>query len=1274
MSKPLPRVVPPAGQAYPVPKPRKRTQSTLSEQSTAPPVPQPRRKSLCSILDSEMPQLQVVSSKEGVNSKLGSPVSEEIEPQPNTDGSNKPDQKTNIPKTEHKPSTDSSTESQVKPSADLPSGSDHKPGTDLSSGSDHKPGTDLSSGSDHKPSADLSSGSDHKPSGDLSSGSDQKPSIILSNASDHKSSADLSTEADVNECDHKTSNELSTDCQMKPRADLSNGSDKPSTDLFNGSYKPSSDLADDSDVRPIRDHDTESDDKCSANLTPESRVKPNVDPSRGSVKLSVSLPNDSDGKPSSDVDDSKRNPTVDPSTETPSADFEASEHQPSSDCDESQPSSSADLSNASDHKPTPDLSTESPHKPSSDLSLDSRNKMSSDGITKTQEKPLISETDLQSNHHGDWRGVTEESGEGGVKSSMCSASQGGTTESGQPKSRDSLFMGSRISQPRSCPRHTPSMRVSRRKHRFADCQVTAVNQPREQKPRGGSVVCRSGWLEVWQARRHKMMWVEFNGKTLSMFKKRTDKFTETVFPVSCITNVRPGEGGKFFVSTLKKQYEFLAPSEGGRDGWVSSLGTPQKEATPEQIEQQGPLGLRELRTKVYAALRGHRLWVYHNKEDFREGVAMTAINMNVAQAKQTGRHSFDLTTPYKIFSFTADSSRELVAWLGSLSRAVKSALSCSEVAERVWGSTWNRNCADCWSPDPEWASVNLLVVICDNCAGQHRAMGTAVSKVRSLKMDKSVWTEPLIQLFILYGNKSANELWGDQVPSAEQICPESSAEQRRAFIWAKYKQGRYRQLHPLYRSQEQMHQRLCEVGVTADVSETLALLCSGARVSIHQGEPSQPSPISLAEQAGQAMQAELLRQNQFTEAPFQDTGVDPSPSENRSLQDTEEFHCKLDKDKLVFSEEVDSAPCEVLNLKDVTSLFDCSTGQSHEFEMQILKERLLCTADNQETLRTQLRHIAKVLLPWPVPDSELAGLRCLSRVTAREGKWPEHRDAWVALSGTELLLYLTGGRQGDRLRLTLSENYTFIATEKMFEIISPERTLSLRFEHSQPYEKWGVLLKEALQPPPSSPSFGGGPLYPSPGRGSTRVPDPIERCISHITQHGLTVEGIYRRCGQVGKISRLVEGLCSTPCRAQFEEGEVGVVDVSGALKQCLKLHTALFPEPHLSHWLQSAGIPGQAERLLGYREVLEQLSDEQRGILSRLFGHLYQVQAYSQVNRMTPENLALVFVPTLFPDHALSTDAVKLTRELITHYTALFHGGEEDDEEDSAGDLFTIL
>lgn len=57
-------------------------------------------------------------------------------------------------------------------------------------------------------------------------------------------------------------------------------------------------------------------------------------------------------------------------------------------------------------------------------------------------------------------------------------------------------------------------------------------------------------------------------------------------------------------------------------------------------------------------------------------------------------------------------------WLGSLNQVILSALSCSEVAHRLWASPWNKVCADCGSANPEWASVNLLVVVCEACAGE----------------------------------------------------------------------------------------------------------------------------------------------------------------------------------------------------------------------------------------------------------------------------------------------------------------------------------------------------------------------------------------------------------------------------------------------------------------------------------------------------------------------------------------------------------------------------
>lgn len=49
--------------------------------------------------------------------------------------------------------------------------------------------------------------------------------------------------------------------------------------------------------------------------------------------------------------------------------------------------------------------------------------------------------------------------------------------------------------------------------------------------------------------------------------------------------------------------------------------------------------------------------------------------------------------------------------------AIAEALSTSEVAERIWAAAPNRFCADCGAAQPDWASINLCVVICKRCAG-----------------------------------------------------------------------------------------------------------------------------------------------------------------------------------------------------------------------------------------------------------------------------------------------------------------------------------------------------------------------------------------------------------------------------------------------------------------------------------------------------------------------------------------------------------------------------
>ena len=50
----------------------------------------------------------------------------------------------------------------------------------------------------------------------------------------------------------------------------------------------------------------------------------------------------------------------------------------------------------------------------------------------------------------------------------------------------------------------------------------------------------------------------------------------------------------------------------------------------------------------------------------------------------------------------------------------------------------NQFCADCLAKNPQWIGFPHGVIICDNCAGAHRSLGSHVSQVKSVVYDK--WT------------------------------------------------------------------------------------------------------------------------------------------------------------------------------------------------------------------------------------------------------------------------------------------------------------------------------------------------------------------------------------------------------------------------------------------------------------------------------------------------------------------------------------------------------
>ncbi|KAK7203142.1 ARF GTPase activator [Myxozyma melibiosi] len=79
----------------------------------------------------------------------------------------------------------------------------------------------------------------------------------------------------------------------------------------------------------------------------------------------------------------------------------------------------------------------------------------------------------------------------------------------------------------------------------------------------------------------------------------------------------------------------------------------------------------------------------------------------------------------------------------------------------------NAICADCGnSSKVEWVSINLMVVLCIECSGLHRSLGTHISKMRSLTLDTTSFTADFVEALVRIGNRNANMVWEGQ-PNAK---------------------------------------------------------------------------------------------------------------------------------------------------------------------------------------------------------------------------------------------------------------------------------------------------------------------------------------------------------------------------------------------------------------------------------------------------------------------------------------------------------------------------
>ncbi|XP_011714530.2 arf-GAP with Rho-GAP domain, ANK repeat and PH domain-containing protein 3 isoform X1 [Macaca nemestrina] len=800
----------------------------------------------------------------------------------------------------------------------------------------------------------------------------------------------------------------------------------------------------------------------------------------------------------------------------------------------------------------------------------------------------------------------------------------------------------------------------------------------------------SGWLDklspqgnyVFQRR-----FVQFNGRSLMYFGSDKDPFPKGVIPLTAIEMTRSSKDNKFQVITGQRVFVFRTESEAQRDTWCSTLqsclkeqrllGHPRPPQPPRPL-RTGMLELRGHKAKVFAALSPGELALYKSEQAFSLGIGICFIELQGCSVRETKSRSFDLLTPHRCFSFTAESGGARQSWAAALQEAVTETLSDYEVAEKIWSNRANRHCADCGSSRPDWAAVNLGVVICKQCAGQHRALGSGISKVQSLKLDTSVWSNEIVQLFIVLGNDRANRFWAGTLPPGEGLHPDATPGLRGEFISRKYRLGLFRKPHPQYPDHSQLLQALCAAVAGPNLLKNMTqLLC----VEAFEGEepwsppaldgscpglvPPDPSPGVYNEVVVPATYSGFLYCGPVTNK------AGPSPP-RRGRDAPPRLWCVLGAALEMFASENSPEPLSLIQPQDIVCLGvsppPTDPGDLDRFPFSF---ELILTGgriqhfgtDGADSLEAWTSAVGKWFSPLSCHQLLGPGLLRLGRLWLRS---PSHTapapGVWLSgfglLRGDHLFLCSAPGpgppAPEDMVHLRRLQEISVVSAadtpdkKEYLVLVETGRTLYLQGEGRLDFTAWNTTIGGA--------AGGGGTGLQEQQMSRGDIPIIVDACISFVTQHGLRLEGVYRKGGARARSLKLLAEFRRDARSVKLRPGEHFVEDVTDTLKRFFReLDDPVTSARLLPRWREAAELPQKNQRLQKYKDVIGCLPRVNRRTLATLIGHLYRVQKCAALNQMCTRNLALLFAPSVFQTDGRGEHEVRVLQELIDGYISVF-------------------
>ncbi|MGH0165762.1 UNVERIFIED_CONTAM: hypothetical protein FKN15_049476 [Acipenser sinensis] len=147
--------------------------------------------------------------------------------------------------------------------------------------------------------------------------------------------------------------------------------------------------------------------------------------------------------------------------------------------------------------------------------------------------------------------------------------------------------------------------------------------------------------------------------------------------------------------------------------------------------------------------------------------ATVIANSGISSEQEENFEFIIVSLTGQTWHFEATTYEERDAWVQAIESQILASLqSCESSKNKVLYLALQRD------QDPDWASLNLGALICIECSGIHRNLGTHLSRVRSLDLDE--WPLELIKVMSSIGNELANSVWEGSAQGRMKPAPDST--------------------------------------------------------------------------------------------------------------------------------------------------------------------------------------------------------------------------------------------------------------------------------------------------------------------------------------------------------------------------------------------------------------------------------------------------------------------------------------------------------------------